>query len=507
MRRARVEWMCLAACLLAGCSRHDDVRTRYQLERMMWRAQFHQRRVNIAFLSSSRHDTRHAIEAYRRVVAADPFAHGPRAAWNPDVCADIRELLVSARVALANLYFATERYADAGTLYAETLRLGSMSFHDVLDARMGVARASYMEGDRERVVAECSRMFREVRDSPEFWSGRGEIDDAFLNIPVALVRLHRDGQDAAAADSAAARAMTFYRRVSETWKGSRTDWQARLAVTQLHMLNGEWSAAAADLEIILSDPAQQAGDPASLELVLGEIHAFHLSNPAVAAEHFRGVQDRYAGTVAAFAAAYNLAALRLAQADRAGAAADFRALERANGVPEAVASRAMLARARILEADGAWDDAYALLRRLEQLYPFTPAAIEAPLVVTQHYVVAGNEQMLEIALAHAREYYHSLLDRSSAFPGNRALVQSALAQSFTASGRTEEGARVLAAGSSSWDDVSAAAGMLRAAELYGSVLKDSAEARATLERVIERFPETRYSRIARHRLETLAVNR
>ncbi|HEX6790844.1 MAG TPA: tetratricopeptide repeat protein [Candidatus Krumholzibacteria bacterium] len=504
MRAARATWAG-ALLLLAGCSGHDDIRTRYQLERMMWRAQFHQRRVNIAILGASMGDTQDAIQAYRRVVAADPFAGSPRADWDPAVSADIRELLVSARVALANLYFATERYTDAGTLYTETLSLGSMNFKDVLDARMGAARASYMEGDQRRVMEQCAGIFRDVQASPDFWAGKGHIDDVFLNIPVTLVRLQTDAGEGAAADSAASEALAFYRRVSHTWPGSRLDWQSRLAVAQLHMVRGEWRAADDDLEKIIADTGQQAGDGASLELVLAEIHAFRLADTAGGAQRFESVRSRYAGTVAAFAAGYDLAALRLAQSDPSGAARQFQELERAPGVPAAVASRAMLARARILESSGSWDDAYALLRRLEQMYPFTTAAIEAPLVVTRHYVNEGNAAMVDVAMTHAGEYYNSLLDRRSAFPGNRLVVQSALAESFVTAGRADEAARLLGAGSQSWDEVSTAAGMLKAAELYGRVLHRPDDARATLEKVIDRFPDTRYARTARQRLDALAA--
>ena len=247
--RARAWWLILP--LLAGCASHEDVRARYHLERMLWHAQFYQRRVNIAFVSGSTRDMQQAIEAYRRVVAADPFAGEAHADWDPAVAADIRGLMVSSRVALANLYFATERYADAGTLYAQTLQLGSLNFKDVLDVRMGAARVSYMEGDSRNVIDQCARIFREVESSPEFWQGKGNIDDVFLNIPVALVRLHHDDGDVAAADSASTAAMSFYRRVSATWPGTRTDWQARMAITQVHMIREEWEAALADLEMIL----------------------------------------------------------------------------------------------------------------------------------------------------------------------------------------------------------------------------------------------------------------
>jgi TolA-binding protein len=496
-------WWWLLLPLLAGCSSHDDVRTRYEIERLLWRAQFYQRRVNIAFLSGSVRDMQRAIDAYRVVLAADPFANGAHPDWDPAVAHDIHSLLVSARVALANLYFANDRYADAGSLYAQTLRLGSLNFKDMLDVRMGAARVSYMEGDSRRVIEQCAGIFREVASNPDFWSGKGQIDDVFLNIPVALVQLHHDDGDASAADSAYTAATAFYQRVSTTWPGTRTDWQARMAIAQLHMIHEEWGAALDDLARILADPKQQAGDAAGLELVVGEIKAFRLRDADAGRTQFNSVRSRYPGTFSSYAAAYDLAALR-EESDAPGAAVDYRNLENLAGVPDAVASRAMLARARILERADDWDEAYSLLRRIEQLYPFTAAAMEAPLVATRHYAAHGPAEMLELSLAHARDYYNTLLDRGSAFPGNRSMAQAALVESFLASGKADEAARTLGEGSQSWDDASTAAGMLKAAELYHDVLHDDAQARSTLEKVIARFPGTRFAHLAEERLATLS---
>jgi len=494
---------CLLVLLLVGCASHDDVRARYRLERMLWHAQFYQRRVNIAFISSSTRDMRSAMGAYRAIVEADPLAVGTPSGWNPAVVADIRELVMSARVALANLYFATERYADAGTLYKQTLQLGSLNFQDMLDVRMGAARVSYMEGDSRHVIEQCNAIFREVENSPTFWSGKGHIDDVFLNIPVALVQMHKEDGETTAADSAATTAAAFYRRVSVTWPGTRIDWQSRMAIAQLHMIREDWPAAHAALLAILDDPTQKAGDASTLELVAGEMEAFRPLDTTAGRERFERIRARYPQSPAAYAAAYDLALLR-EKSDPAGAMQDFRKLADLPGVPDAVAARAMLSRARILEQNGDWDEAYAVLRRVEQLYPFTAAAMEAPLIYTRHFATVGPADMLELSLTHAREYYNSLLDRNSAFPGNRSVAQAALVESFLASGRADEAAQTLSEGSQSWDDASVAAGMVKAAALYHDVLHDDERARVTLQRVIDRFPGTRFAHVARERLARLA---
>ena len=85
------------------------------------------------------------------------------------------------------------------------------------------------------------------------------------------------------------------------------------------------------------------------------------------------------------------------------------------------------------------------------------------------------------------------------------MVQTALAESFLASCNADEAARFLGRGSDSWDDASTAAGMLKAAELYEKVLHDPRQARVTLEKVIQRFPESRYARTAHERLDSLSA--
>jgi hypothetical protein len=275
-----------------------------------------------------------------------------------------------------------------------------------------------------------------------------------------------------------------------------------MAIAQLDMIHEDWAAALASLNRILTDPHQQAGDAAGLALVAAEIQAFRLHDRDAGRAQLEAVRSRHPGTFASYAAAYDLAALR-EETDPAGAMVDYRSLESLAGVPDAVASRAMLAHARLLESSGDWDEAYSLLKRIEQLYPFTAAAMEAPLAATRHYATHGPNEMLELSLAHARDYYNTLLDRGSAFPGNRSMAEAALVESFLASGKAEEAARTLGEGSQPWDDASTAAGMLKAAELYYTVLHDDAQARATLQHVITRFPGTRFAHLAEERISAL----
>lgn len=492
----------ILAPLLVGCVPTDDVRARYNLERLLWRAQFYQRRINISFMQASRTDTRLAIAAYRRVIAIDPLASPGASSWRAPVVDDIRSIRLSSRVALANLYFLSEEYVNAGSVYRETVDTGMLPLRNTLEARLGAARALYMAGENSASLDECAAMFREIVESPDFWAGKVELDDVFLNIPAMVVRMYKQGGATDVYEEHARLAVAFYDRVIATWPGTPRARQARLGRVQIRMVREEWDAAAGELATIVSEPGETSEQP-GLQLLLGEIHAFARKDPAAATPVLAAVVDRYPGTDAGFAARYDLIELQLERGDEAGAMQAFHDLEESPGVPEVVASRAMLMRARVLERKGNWDEALALLRRTQQLYPFAPASIEAPMIVVRHYVDQGETSLAERSLERAREYYLSLIDRQSRFRGDRLAVQGALAESYVMSGRAGDVAQILAAAAPEWDADASAAGMLKAAELYATLMNDRPRAVETLKKCIERFPETRYSRIAQRRLDEL----
>lgn len=496
---------CLFALLLPGvvaCGDHADVLARYRLEQKLWRAQFYQRRINISVVRASENDMRRAIAAFNTVLADDPLDSPSAASWRPDVVADVRQIQLSSRIALANLYFLNERYGDAGRMYESTIEEAEQGLGGALEARLGAARSMYLAGENTEVMRQCAEMFAQVSASEEFWSGRFVPDPVFVDIPVVLTRLYREAGDTSAYDEYRELARAFYRRVAETWPGEPIARQAMMGDVQLRLVDRDWRSAADRIEALLTAPGAE-GELDGLRLLLGEIYAFALDEHARAAALFDEVETRAPNTPLAYAARYDRAALRLEMGDDAGAMAGFRLLESDPATPGDVAARAMFARATVLERQGAWDEALQLLRRLQQIYPHAPPSIEAPILITRHYVANGETALAERTLERAREYYLSLIDRNSPYTGNRIGVQDALAASYATAGRAEDGAALLAAGPSSWDDASTATGLLKSAEVYASVLGDTARAREMLEKCIERFPETRYSRVAQRRLDEI----
>ncbi|HEU4365927.1 MAG TPA: tetratricopeptide repeat protein [Candidatus Krumholzibacteria bacterium] len=488
----------------AACAPVDGPLARYRLEQKVWKAQFHERRINISFMRASTRDTQMAIAAFRDVLASDPLADGGASSWDGAVVDDIRDLQVASRIALASLYFLSERYADAGTLYRSTIETGNLTVESSLEARLGAARSLYLSGEMNEVMEQCAAIFRELSGNPDFISGQSRIDPVFMNVPVALVRMYDETGDTTRTREFSRLAIAFYDRLAAGSGGPETAFDAQLGGLQVCLAVQDWPAAITRLEALLADPLLPEEARPGLELLRGEVYAFPLRAPERAAPMFESISASYPNSGFDFAARYDIGVLRAQSGDEESAMAIFRAIEQENSAPAAVASRAMFARARILERRGQWDDAYELYRRVEQLYPYTPAAIEAPMVVTKHFMASGETALARRTLDRSRDYYLSLLDRGSPFPGDRLVVQAALTESYLAAGEAADVAELLGAGSPEWDATSTAAGMLRSADVYASVLGDSAQAVRMLKKCVERFPETRYANVAQRRLDELA---
>lgn len=497
----------LAVCALLpalACAPVDGPLARYRLEQKLWKAQFYERRINISLMRASQRDTRLAIAAFHDVVGSDPLADPRASSWDGVVVDDIRNIQVVSRMALASLYFRSERYADASTLYRETIDIADLPLDHSLEARLGAARSLYLTGETTAVMEQCAAIFRELSQNPVFVGGESAIDPVFMNVPVALVRMYREAGDTTRAREFSRLALGFYDSLAGGKAGPETAFDARLGGLQVTLAMHDWTAAVARLDAILVDPLLRSDARPGLELLLGEVHSFPLRDTARGAEILERVSASYPGTGFAFAAKYDLAMMHTQSGDEERGMAIFREIEQDRGAPASVASRAMFARARVLQRRGAWDDAYTLFRRVEQIYPYSTAAIEAPLVVTRHFIAVGETALARRTLERAREYYLSLLDRGGPFTGDRLVVQTALAESYMAAGDAAGVADLLGTGSPRWDETTTATGMLRSADVYATVLGDSVQAVAMLKKCIERFPETRYANEAQRRLDELA---
>ena len=493
----------IAALVLPGCRSHDDVNARYSLERLVWKAQVQERKINIAFIRASQRDLALAIEHFTAVVNHDPLADGVPGDWDPDVVADIQRIQLVSSIALANLYFLGEFYKEAGDTYAFTLGKPDLDFEKHLDIRLNLARTLYLSGETDVLKKNCEVIFNEIRDNDSFWAGQQEVADVYLSIPLVLARLYGDDEDNARYEEFCTDAEQFYTRIAVTWPDRPIAAKAIYSRVLLHLQRERWRAALSDIDRLVKNPAF-ADRRGEILLLKGEILAFALDDRRAGRVVFDELIRERPGTPAAHGAAFNVAAHELEEGDRERGMEILRELESGDdGVPAEVAARAMLTRARYLERDRRWDEALPLLRRVSNLYPHTASAVEAPLVITRHYIDRGESALAERNLRRATEFYLSLIDRTSKYRGDRLLVEDFLIENYLAMGQAREVAKLLEDRSGEWDEVSSVAGVLKSAVIYSAVLDDRENAVRVLNRSIELFPGTRYAKIAKQQLELL----
>jgi TolA-binding protein len=501
---------CVALLLLvltfsvAGCRRHDDIYARYLLERMVWKAQVQERKINIGFIKASQRDLTRATDMFMEITAYDPLAGGNTMDWDPRVVADIRRLRLVSRIALANLYFLGEHYREASDTYVKTLGDESLEFNKKLDVRLNLARTMYLSGESELLEKQCAAIYEDIASNEQFWSGEVDLPDVFLSVPLVLVRLYRDRGDTASYDSFSRTAEGFYTRVANEWPGKLIAAKAVYSRTLLYLQQERWSDALSDIKTLRTNDAFEK-QHANLMLLEGELLTNALNERSAGQAVFEELVRTHPKSPAAYGARYNLAVLKLQAGEERVALDTLRELEKGPeaGVPSEISARAMLTRGTHLERAGRWDEALTLLRRVTRLYPHTSPAMEAPLAITRHYIKTGERQLAERNLQRSTEFYLSLLERQSKYRGDRLLVEDFLVENYMTMDQAREVAELLEQRSGEWDEISSIGAVLKSSVIYSAVLDDKENAARVLRKSIELFPQTRYAKIAQQRLDLL----
>ena len=382
---------CVALAAFAGaCNSFDGVEARYGLERLLWKAQMHERKININFLSTSQQDLEDAIEAFNGVVAVDPLDRPGAAAWDQEVVADINRITIVSKIALANLYFLAQRYYDAVDHYSNALGDAGLQFEGRLDVRLSLARSMYLAGEDRSLETHCAAIVKEITESEQFWRGQYAIKEVFLNIPLVLLRIYSEQGETEKFAEFSKVTEQFYTRMGQTWPDSLMGAQSGYAKVQLYLMHERWSDALAKLDIVIDSPFY-AEQRAELLLLKGEILGYGMGDAERARVVFAGIESAFPGSSSAWAARFNTAMLDIGAGRVDDGLVVLAGLENDDSVAREIRSRAMLARALYFEADMQWDQSLLLLKRVQRLFPFTTAAIEAASPPAQRS--CGNRQL------------------------------------------------------------------------------------------------------------------
>jgi len=405
------------------------------------------------------------------------------------------------RVALATLYFLQKRYHDAGEMYRRAANSARSTPAD-LDLRMSRVRSLYLAGDTDSLAVSAERIISRIETDNSLWTPSRPLADVYLNVPLVLAQQYLETRNRAQFKRVAQRAETIYDRVARTWPDSAVTASAAIARMNLQMMGKNWTGTLKTIREVL--PSQYVAPMrGELELIRAEVLAWGTKDTARARKLLTAISHDYDGSRTAAAARFDIAVLELHGGQPDQGVARLVALEADKSVDESIRARAMLARARHVEKANRWDEAVVVLRRIMGLYPDTEAAMEAPLIITQHYARTGHHDLALQSLKSAREYYLTRIERG----GNRSIPASdftdMMIETYLSAGKADAIASLLESRGARWKPADAAGALIRSAAIYSDVLDNPGQARRVLEKCIEMYPESRYAKLARREMEQL----
>jgi len=464
-----------ALCLVAGCGSNKGIASRYSLEKQVFDAGCLERLAYSTYPVDSYPDWERAVRAYQDVLEHDTL----RVKGNTDVAGDVDRLLVEANVGLLRLYALDFRLHASVTYLPIDQRIDTLVARTWCEEAPYAARLYEALGDRTS-LQRCFDLLEKINARPALWVDPSLMRDSLLVIPRQLTAPMCDTTGAA---GRLRLAEEFYSRIVETWPDSAAASAARRQRVTVRCRAGRYQAALEDLSALLE---HRRDDEAELLLERAEILAFHLGRTEEGRHALEEVASRFPNRHSGWAARLDLSLLS-GDADR-----DLRELQVEPGVPDDVASRAMFARATLLEQHGERDQAFLLLWQLCGLYPDTHAALRAPLRIIRHYADLGETDRSTRAFERACAFYADLLAGGSYALKPRYLPLDCLIEACSTFGKPQRAVSLVDEHSDRWGGDFAVVAGLKTALLCLEILDSPEKADENLKKSLARFPRSRY---------------
>lgn len=166
-----------------------------------------------------------------------------------------------------------------------------------------------------------------------------------------------------------------------------------------------------------------------------------------------------------------------------------------------VAPQATLARARILESQGRWREAYVDYRLLQTEHPLTEAGLQVPLEIVRHHRGRGDFPAAFQALQRAEDRYRQILLRYPRGPHTYFTRQRLIETLLLAENHAAALQETLALAEDFRGGPRELALLVRASRIAEEDLDDPEQTRPILDRIVQRFPGTRTGQWAVRKLE------
>ncbi|UCG52871.1 MAG: hypothetical protein JSW58_04765 [Candidatus Latescibacterota bacterium] len=491
--------------LLGGCESESGIGTRYAVEKKMWDARVLEQKISADVFTGDYRDVDAAIDAYEEILASTHRDSVAGQRWSPRIRIEIQRLTLMCKIALTKLYFSRFEENAAVTYYRSGYRLHDVMFDDIPDISLALVRSLYDSLPEDSVGIRCGTLLKDVVEDHILWFGDIQIGDTLLDVPLYLARTQMERGNKAVDPDFLDLAETFYSRIVHTWPDSLLGYKARISRAKLYTLSHRFDDALDDVENAMGSE-HVGGTLDELKLFKGELLGHGLKRYDDAKAVFDDLVSHSKREFVVHMAKLNLASVEMAKGNRAKGTELFREIELSNDVAPKTVAKAMFLRALDYQRNGNWAEALNRYWRICRLYPFTPAAAVAPLVIVRHYDKTGDVASRERALGKATEYYLGAIGKDSKHLDNRHVLKDYLIETYLICENPIGAARELSDGADKWRAANGSMALIKSAMIYLNLLDDEENGVRMLKKCLDAFPETRYSRVALRELNRISPN-
>ncbi len=421
------------ALLVASCGSDRHVGERYRAERDLWRANWEYRSL-MTIRPQEVSDDRWVDLAYRYEAIANRYTKAPEVAGEGSTQRDVQTIAATALFSAAQIHALVRDSTRMETLFDQMAR----DFGHVPEAAAELALSRGMIAERNGELAQAARFYQVVVDRIDPAPGETGPAGMVLELPLRIARLHAQADSGSSLAALYAPARSYYEGLIRDHAGDPVQIESQSRLAEIAANLGNWEGAMEELRLLetqlleLDDPPLE---PCEVRFAISGILNRAGADPESTRVALVSVLEDYPDCGLAPQVLMALAgnATERDQIDEALGYLDR--ISEEHDEDEEAASRALLMRARLLEAHERWPDALDAYRSLSVQHPISEAALLAPLEIAQHYLRVGDEEARTASLTRAEREYRDFIDRfrrvpTSVFARERLVQTLALQEKF-----------------------------------------------------------------------------
>jgi TolA-binding protein len=362
---------------LAGCG------SRYSAEKLYWQANQVAGRLSSGNRQITAAQYQKIISAYRRVAQRYP----------------LEPLAAQSQFTIAQIYTIQGKFEQAQAELGKIVNNFSRDKETASRAQFMIGNLYEQQGNWEMAAQEYEKVFDLY-----------PLSSYGLRAPVYIAE-HYQKSDPAQAEKAYRRAVRGYEKLINDYSGTSVVPVIRNYLGAVYVSQGKWDDALAVWQETLNEYPQSPIGALSL-FSIGELYKRQIKDLQKAIEVYEDFVSKYPESQIIKQAKFQIARLYLLKEDFSKAKAAFKEIADTYPQDKELCAFARLSLAACADSEGRW---YAALKEYDKLmvdYPDSSAALQAPLLIAQHYIKVNLPDKAENAFREAIAKYENIISRS-----------------------------------------------------------------------------------------------